>query len=48
MEFEGMLDLDLFLQWLHIVELIFKYNEVPEDKKVKFVALKLREYASLW
>jgi len=36
------------LEWLHIVERIFDYKEVPEDKKVKLVALKLRKYASLW
>jgi len=30
------------------VEKIFEYKEVPEDKKVKLVALKLRKYASLW
>jgi len=30
------------------VERIFEYKEIPEDKKVKLVALKLRKYASLW
>ena len=41
-EFEGKLDPDEFLEWLHIVERIFEYKEVPEDKKVKLVALRLR------
>jgi len=27
---------------------IFEYKVVPEDKKVKLVALKLRKYTSLW
>ena len=47
-EFEGKLDPDEFIEWLQTVERIFEYKEVPEDKKVKLVALKLRRYASLW
>jgi len=30
------------------VERIFEFKEIPEDKKVKIVALRLRKYASLW
>jgi len=40
-EFEGKLDPDEFLEWLHTVERIFDYKEVPEEKKVKLVALRL-------
>jgi len=47
-EFEGKLDPDDFIEWLQTVERIFDYKEIPEDKKVKIVALKLRKYASLW
>ena len=47
-EFEGRLDLDEFLEWLHKVKWIFDYKEVPKDKKMKLVALRLRKYASLW
>jgi len=47
-EFEGKLDPDEFLEWLSTVERVFEYKEVPEDKKVKRLALKLRKYASLW
>ena len=47
-EFEGRLDPDEFLEWLQTVERVFEYKDVPEDKKVKLVALKLRKYASLW
>jgi len=47
-EFEGKLDLDEFLEWVHAVERVFDYKEILEDKKVKLVALRLRKYASLW
>ena len=43
-EFEGKLDPKEFLDWLHTVEHVFEYKDVPEDKKVKLVALRL----TLW
>ena len=33
---------------MQTVERIFDFKEVPEEGKVKLVALKLRKYASLW
>ena len=33
---------------MQTVERIFEFKEIPEDKKVKLVALKLQKYASLW
>jgi len=47
-EFEGKLGLEEFLDWLHTVERVFEYKDIPDDKKVKLVALRLRKYASLW
>jgi len=47
-EFEGQLDPDLFLDWLHMVERVSDYKDIPEEKKVKLVGLKLRKYASIW
>jgi len=47
-EYEGKLDPEDFLDWLHIVERVFEYKDVPKEKKVKLVALGLRKYASLW
>jgi len=47
-EFEGQLDLDHFLDWLRMVERVFDYKDVPDEKKVKLVALKLHKYASIW
>lgn len=40
-EFEGKLDSDEFLEWLHTVERIFDYKDILEDNKVKLVALRL-------
>ena len=47
-EYEGKLDPEEFLDWIHTVERVFEYKDVPEEKKVKLVALRLRKYASLW
>ena len=47
-KFEGRLDPDEFLEWLQAVERAFEFKEVPEDQKVKLVALKLKGFASLW
>ena len=47
-EFEGQLYLDLFLGWLRTIERVFEYKDIPEGKKVKLVAVKLRKYASIW
>ena len=47
-EYEGRLDPEDFLDWLHTVERVFEYKDVPEEKKVKLVALRLHKYASLW
>jgi len=47
-EFEGQLDPDHFIDWLQTVERVFDYKDIPDDKKVKLVALKLRKYASIW
>lgn len=47
-EFEGNLDPEEFIDWMHTVERIFDYEEVPDERKVKLAALKLKKYASLW
>ena len=46
-EFEAQLDPKQFLGWLSTIKRVFEHEDVPEDKKVKLVALKLRKYASL-
>ncbi|KAG5539880.1 hypothetical protein RHGRI_020186 [Rhododendron griersonianum] len=47
-EFEGRMHPDEFLDWLNTVERIFEYKDIPEDRKVKLVAIKLKKHASLW
>jgi len=47
-KFEGQLNSDEFIDWMNTVERVFEYKDVPDDKKVKLVALKLRQYASIW
>ncbi|VFQ83150.1 unnamed protein product [Cuscuta campestris] len=39
--YEGKNDPDKFLKWLETVERVFDFKDVPEEKKVKLVALKL-------
>jgi len=41
LEFEGRLNLDEFIDWMDTIEMAFEYKDVPDDKKVKLVALKL-------
>jgi len=48
LEFEGKLAPYEFFEWLQTVERILEYKDIPEDWKVKLVALRLRKYASLW
>jgi len=47
-EYEGKLDPEDFLDWLHTVERVFEYKDISEDKKVKLIALRFCKYASLW
>jgi len=48
LEFEGQLNPDNFLDWLNTVGRVFEYKDIPNDKKVKLVALKRRRYALIW
>jgi len=38
---KGRLHLNELLEWLQTVDTVFEYKEIPKDKKVKLVALKL-------
>jgi CRISPR/Cas system-associated endoribonuclease Cas2 len=46
--FEGKLQPDEFVDWLQTVERVFEYKEVPEEKKVKIIVVKLKKHASIW
>jgi len=48
LEFEGQLNLDDFLHWMNTMERVFEYKDIPDDKKVKLVALKLCKYVSIY
>ncbi|GKV20583.1 hypothetical protein SLEP1_g30682 [Rubroshorea leprosula] len=47
-DFEGRLQPDEFINWLHTVERVFKLKDIPDDKRVKLVAIKLKKHASIW
>ncbi|KAK9212423.1 hypothetical protein WN943_001805 [Citrus x changshan-huyou] len=47
-EFEERMQPEEFVDWLNTFECIFEYRDVPEDRKVKLIAIKLKKYASLW
>lgn len=40
--FSGKFDIETFLDWTKEVEAFFDYTNIPEDKKVKLVAYKLK------
>ena len=43
-----MMDLDEFLDWLNMVEYVFEYFDPAESEKVKLVAIKMCNNASIW
>ena len=45
-EFGGDLNGEGFIDWLSIVERVFDLKDVPDNKRVKLVAVKLRGRAS--
>ncbi|GJX51006.1 putative reverse transcriptase domain-containing protein [Tanacetum coccineum] len=47
-EFTGKVHLYDFINWLSTVERVFNVRDIPDKLKVKLVAIKLRQHASLW
>ena len=46
-DFEGKMQPDDFIDWLTTVERIFDFKDVPKNRKVNIVAIKLRKHASI-
>ncbi|GKV27101.1 hypothetical protein SLEP1_g36308 [Rubroshorea leprosula] len=47
-DFEGRLQPNEFIDWLYTVECVFELKDIPDDKRVKLVAIKLKKHASIW
>nr|GEU82635.1 RNA-directed DNA polymerase [Tanacetum cinerariifolium] len=47
-EFIGKVYPDDFIDWLSMVEWVFDVRDIPDKLKVKLLAIKLRQHASLW
>ena len=47
-KFEPKMQPDDFINWLTTIERIFDFKDVPENRKVKIVAIKLRKHAIIW
>lgn len=48
LEFEGRMHSDEFIDWLHMVEQIFEYKDIPVHHNVKIVVIKLKKNTSIW
>ena len=48
LKFEGKVDPEEFLDGLNTVVSVFECNDIPEEKKVRLVALRLHKYVALW
>ncbi|XP_017982330.1 PREDICTED: uncharacterized protein LOC108663252 [Theobroma cacao] len=48
LEFEGRLHPDDFLDWLYTVEIVFELKDIPDEKRVKLMAIKLKKHTSIW
>ena len=42
-EFEGRMQPEEFIDWLYSVDQVFDYKDVPDHRKVKRVAIKLKK-----
>ncbi|GKA11185.1 putative CCCH-type zinc finger family protein, partial [Tanacetum coccineum] len=47
-DFSGTLMAEEFIDWLNTVERVFEFKDAPENRKVKWVAIKLKGRASAW
>ena len=47
-DFEGTLNLDVYLEWIQTVERFFEVNGYSDENSFKIAILKLKKYAHLW
>jgi len=47
-DFDGELQPNEFDDWLQAIECVFEYKEIPEENKLKIVAVKLKKHALIW
>ena len=47
-KFEEKMQPDDFIDWLTTMERIFDFKDIPYNREVKIVAIKLRKHASIW
>jgi hypothetical protein len=46
--YEGNLEVEELLDWVHSMEKYFNYEDIEEDKMVKHVVKRLKGHAALW
>jgi hypothetical protein len=46
--YEGNLDVEELLDWFRDLDKYFDYEDIKEDKKVKYVVTRLQGHAELW
>jgi len=48
LDFEGSLNLDLYIKWIQALERYLEIKQYSDEKTFKMVVLKLKKYAFLW
>jgi len=46
--YDDILSIEALLDWISELEKYFEYEEINEDKRVRFVVTKLKGHAALW
>jgi hypothetical protein len=46
--YEGNLNVDELMDWISTLDKYFEYENVPDEKKVKFVVTRMKGHALLW
>ena len=47
-EFNGESDPKVCIEWLTLMEHVFVYKNIPDDRRVRLMATRFRGYASTW